>query len=383
MNNPRIGCVHIITKLELGGAQDNTLYSLKTLPPEKYNKILITGAGGIRDDEAKVSREYAAYFISPLRREINPLLDLISLWRIFRLLRRLRPHIVHTHSSKAGIVGRWAAYFARVPVIIHTFHGFGFNDFQNPVKRWALITVERMTALITGSLIFVSRDNMNRAKSIRIGKTDRYTLIHSGIHRTNFPQNINAVRHEMGVREKDTVVFSISCLKPQKNVLDFARLAKRIRDRNSQCSVIFFVAGDGEERPIIERYVKENKLEDIFIMLGWRTDAVNILAASDIFVMTSLWEGLPRALLEAMAVGKPACVYAADGAKDVIEDGVNGYITPIYDVESLADRVERLVRSKALREEIGARAKNGMKQEYFIDTMVKTLDSHYTSFFTG
>lgn len=378
MNNGKIACVHIITKLELGGAQDNTLYTLKNLPPEKYNKVLITGTGGIRDEEAINATEYITYFVSSLRREINPVLDFIALCKLFRLLRKIKPHIVHTHSSKAGILGRWAAYFARVPLIIHTFHGFGFNDFQNPIKRWILVRIERIIAIVTKSLIFVSRDNMKTAEKKKIGKSNRYTLIHSGIHRIKPLKNIKAVRNEMGVRVGDLVIFSISSLKPQKNVLDFARLAKQVIDKNPDSSIKFFVAGDGEERPLIERYVKENELDNRFILLRWRTDATKLLAAADIFVMTSLWEGLPRSLLEAMAIGKPACVYAADGVNDVIEDGVNGYIVPTHDIEGLAVRVNMLISDGDLREEIGKKAKDSMKPDYYIDTMVKTLDSHYT-----
>jgi glycosyltransferase involved in cell wall biosynthesis len=284
---------------------------------------------------------------------------------------------VHTHSSKAGILGRWAAYFSRVPVIIHTFHGFGFNEFQNSLKRWVLVAVERLTARISKSLIFVSHSNIRTAIEKRIGKPDRYSLIHSGIHRPTPQKEIRQIRREIGVKENDIVCFSISCLKPQKNMLDFIRLAKIVSDRSVDVPLKFVVAGDGEERSEIEHLILKNNLGGKVVLLGWRRDATKLLAVADIYVMTSLWEGLPRALLEAMALGKPSCVYAADGTKDVIEHGKNGYIVPKKDVEALAECVHRFMYDKQLRDEIGKNAKESMKDEYFIDTMVKKIDSHY------
>lgn len=378
MNDNRVVCTHIITKLELGGAQDNTLYTLKELPSEKYQKILISGTGGIRDEEAKTASEYSTYFFPSLKRNINPILDVITLCKLARLLRKLQPRIVHTHSSKAGILGRWAAFFVRTPVIVHTFHGFGFNDFQKPVKRWILVNIERLTAVITNSLIFVSRDNMRTAKKEKIGASNRFTLIHSGIHRVKLSRSVGDVRSDIGALEKDVILFSISCLKPQKNILDMARVAKQVLRENPDSAVKFFVAGDGEERALIERYVNENDLGEKFNLLGWRTDAMDILAASDIFILTSLWEGLPRALLEAMALSKPACVYAADGVNDVIENGVNGYVVPLHDREGMAACLKKLISSEAHRAKIGKTAKESMKAEYYIDSMVNKLDLHYT-----
>jgi glycosyltransferase involved in cell wall biosynthesis len=142
----------------------------------------------------------------------------------------------------------------------------------------------------------------------------------------------------------------------------------------------FVVAGDGEQRPVIKRYIAENGLDDRMVLLGWRRDAARLLAAADIYVMTSLWEGLPRALLEAMALGKPCCVYAADGIKDIVRDGENGYLVPVHELESLAEAIDRLLKNDGLRSEIGNKAKESMKEEYFIDTMVKRIDSYYQGF---
>jgi glycosyltransferase involved in cell wall biosynthesis len=377
MSNQKSVCVHIITKLELGGAQDNTLYTLKSLPSRQYKKFLISGSGGIRDEEARNAEEYTTYFVPRLKREIRPLADISTLFRIRKLLIQIKPTIVHTHSSKAGILGRWAAYLARVPVIVHTFHGFGFNDYQHPLKRWFLVRAERFTARITTAFIAVSRDNIETALGNKIGKPRMYSLIHSGIHRITQRFDARTIRHEIGMDDNELLIYTISCLKLQKNVLDFARLAKLVSARNPDIPLRFVVAGDGEQRPMIEKYISENGLKDKLILLGWRRDATELLAAADIYVMTSLWEGLPRALLEAMALGKPCCVYAADGVKDVVRNGENGYIVPVRDLESLADYVDQILKNKHLRSKIGEKARKSVIEEHFIDTMVKRIGSYY------
>src|SRR5438552_2611359 len=160
--NHRLRAAHIITQLELGGAQRNTLYTLGHLAPKRFAPVLLCGRGGILDEETK-GAAWATHFVRFLGRSVNPLKDPLAFLAIYRLLRQIKPHIVHTHSSKAGILGRVAAYLAGVPVIIHTFHGFGFTPEQSAPVRTFYVLLEKICARLSTHLIFVSKDNEEEA----------------------------------------------------------------------------------------------------------------------------------------------------------------------------------------------------------------------------
>lgn len=377
-NHDKIRCVHIITKLELGGAQDNTLYTLEHLPAERYEKILISGTGGMRDEEAINASSYEALFVPSLRRKINPLMDLLALFKLYALLRKLKPAIVHTHSSKAGILGRWAAFLARTPVIIHTYHGFGFNDYQHPLKRALLVASERLTAPVTTAFIAVSKNTMQTGIKNRIGRPEKYTVIYSGIHRRNNKDvDRNSVRRELGFNDEDILITNISCLKPQKNVVDFVRIAHDLVQKNSTKKLHFLIIGDGEERPKIESLVTKLGLSGIVHLLGWRRDAHTILSASDIFVLTSLWEGLPRSLLEAMDACLPCCVYSVDGIKDIIEYKKSIFAVSIGDFSAIVETLDHLVNYDTMRRKIGYHSANRFQKEFYIDTMLESINILY------
>jgi len=167
----KIKVCHIITKLELGGAQKNTLYTVSNLDKEKFDVFLISGEGGILDDEAK-KQNFKKYFLKNLVREISPLNDLLALIKIFKILRKEKPDIIHTHSSKAGIIGRIAGFLSGVKIIIHTYHGFGFNEHQRYLVKKFYIFIEKLVSFITDYFIFVSYDNLETAKKYKIIRKD-------------------------------------------------------------------------------------------------------------------------------------------------------------------------------------------------------------------
>mgnify|MGYP001099214476 CR=1 FL=1 len=232
----KIRVAHIITKLELGGAQQNTLYTIEHLPRDKYEVILISGCGGILDEEAKTIPDIKLYFIPSLVREVNPFCDLCAFFALWRILRLLRPHIVHTHSSKAGILGRWAAWFSRYPIsdirypiIIHTFHGFGFNPYQKFSIKEIFIFLEQITALISTKLIAVSEENIRKGTGYFIGSKEKYVLIRSGIKIAQY-ENVQVdpekKKRELGIEPEEKVVTMVSPFKPQKAPFDFVQMAK-------------------------------------------------------------------------------------------------------------------------------------------------------------
>ncbi len=373
----KIRVAHLITKLELGGAQQNTLYTVEHLDPERFEAVLICGAGGILDEEARALGR--RLLVAPhLRREVRPLDDLRALWELYRHLRRERPAIVHTHSSKAGILGRLAARLAGVPVILHTFHGFGFTPGQAAPVRWAYVLAERLCATFSTRLIFVSRSNLEEAAARGLGWRGRYVLIRSGVRLSDFPAAVadkGAKKAALGLGMHKPLVLSVGNFKPQKNPEDFVRLARRVLDARPEARFCF--VGDGPLRTKLEAGIVREKLHGKLALPGWRRDAAELLACADVFVLTSLWEGLPRALVEAMKSGVPCVCYATDGVRDLIVDGENGFLVAPGDWSGAADKVARLIAEPALRERMGKAAAAAIGPEFDIDGMVRRQEELY------
>lgn len=390
--------VHIITKLELGGAQQNTLFTLSHLDRSRFTPCLIAGRGGLLDEEAGRLGGVPVAWVPSLIRQIRPWSDLSALLALRRHLTRIRQEIgpvmiVHTHSSKAGILGRWAARLAGATVIVHTHHGFGFHDGQPRWFRRLLVGIERLTARVTDGVIVVSRANQRLGESLGLfgssgagpsaGRPPA-VLIRSGIELETLQERganagerarqREAVRAKLGVAPERPVVLTVACLKPQKAPGDIIAVAARVlRTRPDAC---FLIAGDGELRPQLEAQIRAGGLEGRVILLGWRRDIPQLLRAADLFLLTSRWEGLPRAILEALAAGLPVVATAADGVSDIIQHGVNGYVAPVGDVDGLAAGLVELLQAPGLRQRMSAAAAS-LPDEFNINIMVRQQEALY------
>lgn len=372
----KIKVCHVITKLELGGAQANTLYTCAHLDPQAFEVVLVTGRGGILDKEAaKLPR---TVFCPWLVRPVNPLKDFFAFLFLVRFFKKEKPDVVHTHSSKAGILGRAAAAYARVPVVLHTFHGFGFHPYQKPWVRGFYVFLERVLARFAHRLIAVSHELVREAQVLKIGRPSQYVVIHSGIHRKLYTQcSVDQRRKkvELKLDPDRPVVLMVAPFKAQKNILGFLKLAAKLAP---QKPAQFVLVGDGEERPAIEREILRLGLGESVRLLGWRRDMPEIYAASDVFALTSLWEGLPRSILEAMASGVPVVAHAVDGVKEILKDGENGYSVPPLDVDTMAQRVLSLLNDPALRSRFIEAGRKSVDLSFDIDEMVKQQERLYS-----
>jgi len=368
---------HIITKLELGGAQQNTLFTVAHLNTARFRPLLITGEPGLLDQEARALSGVEFHQVPSLKRPIRPIADLRALLALTLLLRRLRPLIVHTHSSKAGILGRWAARRAGVPIIIHSIHGFGFTRYQHPLVRRALIALERRTSRFTTRFFAVSEANRRLGIELGLFPADRCTVIRSGVDLHAFRRarvDTVAKKRELGLEPGRPVVGMIAPLKPQKAPLDFVRLAALVH--RSRPDAQFVLVGDGELRGAVEAEVERVGLAGSFKLTGWRRDIAEVLRCFDLFVLTSLWEGLPRVYLEALASGVPVVGTRVDGAAEVIRDGVNGYLVEPGDVRGMADRVLELLAHPDVAVRMGQKGES-LPQEFDIRDMIRRLEREY------
>ncbi|RLC71029.1 MAG: glycosyltransferase family 1 protein [Chloroflexi bacterium] len=349
--------LHIITRLIVGGAQENTMLTAVLLDPSRCAVDVVsgpqTGSEGSLIEEFR-TRDIPLTIEPALVREINPLKDLLALFRLTRFIRRGRYTIVHTHSSKAGILGRWAAYLAGTPIIVHTVHGWGHHDRQSPLVRRSYILLERVTQRITDKLIVVSPRNIEKGLADGIGTPEKYITIRSGIELDRFRRPSRSredVRAELGIPVDSAVVGTVTRLSPQKAPLDFLDAAAHVAAQ--QPNVHFVIVGDGPLRADVEAQVVTLKLTERIHLTGLRRDVPDLLHSFDIFALSSLWEGLPRVLPQAMAAGLPIVATAVDGNAEAVTDGVNGLLTPPGDPQAMAAALLRLLDNPSLHRKMG------------------------------
>ena len=372
----RIRVVHLITTLELGGAQLNTLYTYENLDVEKFSAYLISGPGGI----LVPNEEKKDHFIicEKLERFVHPLHDLQALLRLKRILIRLNPHIVHTHSSKAGILGRLAARGAKIPVLIHSVHGFSFAPSQPFWQRNLYLFCEKTIAPLTTHFIFVSEDDARVARGHRL-ISDNYSLIRSGFPLKKFAvagANNRAVRSRFGIGENGTVCGVIAPFKPQKGLFHLIDIAERVLKEKPD--TIFFVAGDGNMRPAIEKEIRRKGMEANFRLPGFVADIENAIDIFDIGVSTALWEGLPQSLVQMRLKKKPVVASDIPGNREIVRNGRNGFLVDVADHSRFSRRIIDLIERRNMRERL-AHCPDEDFSEWDAERMVRKQEALYES----
>ncbi|MCX7641442.1 MAG: glycosyltransferase family 4 protein [Elusimicrobiales bacterium] len=376
----KIKVIHIITKLELGGAQQNTLYTVTNLSKEKFDVKLISGIGGMLDKEAVTLIEQNIIFIKDLIREISPISDFRALISLFKILRKEKPQIIHTHSSKAGILARIAGFLAGIKIIIHTYHGFGFHDYQNSFLRKFYIFLEKITSLFSDALIFVSKANMETAKKYSIGKKDKYYLIRSGIKLSDFSVEKNrefAKTIFPDLNDNSKIIITVSNLKPQKNPMDFFKIAEEVLKEFTNVYFIYIGGGTQETEKYYKQIIIDKKIDKRCVITGWLRNTNITYSSADIFILTSLWEGLPRSLVEAMASGLIPVCYNTDGVRDLIKNNINGFIIEKFNWMELANVIKKLISDSNLYQKIKSNLIQTDLSEFDIDFMVKQQEKLY------
>jgi len=369
---------HIITLLELGGAQQNTLYTAAHLDRRRFEVSLVAGPGGMLDAEAESIPGLKTHWIPELVREVSPTRDLVALLKLTALLRRLKPDLVHTHSSKAGILGRWAAHLAGVGAVVHTVHGFGFHPGMPSLKRQWFRTLETWTAPLTTRFLAVSQANLDGAVRSGIFPPGRARLIRSGVELGAFRNGAKpgSLRADLRIAPDAPVVGMVGCLKPQKAPVDFVKVAAEVSRRVA--GVHFLLVGDGELRGAVEGEVARCSLADRFHLLGWRRDIPSLFKNIEVLALTSLWEGLPRVVPEAMAASLPVVATRVDGTPEAVVEGETGFLVEPGDVNAMADRISWLLEHPEAARSMGLKGRERVG-EFDIDLMVTRLEALYES----
>ena len=377
---PKINLLYVITKLELGGAQKQLLSLINNLDKTRYNIFLFTARSGWLIQEAAALDGLFLKKSEFLQRAINPVKDILALIEIYVFIKKNRFQIVHTHSSKAGILGRLAAALAKTPVIIHTVHGWSFNDYQPGIVNHFYGLLEKFCARLTRKIIVVSRSDRDKGLKRSIGRPDQYAVIGYSLDAPSFRDlnRGNESKKLLGIADTALVVGMIACFKPQKAPLDFIELAARVKKNFPQ--VRFVLVGDGKLRRKIELRIKRLNLEGQVILTGWRKDIPSILSGLDVLVLTSLWEGLPIVVLEAMAAQVPVVATDTGGIREVISNAQNGYLVKPHDISWLQNRLEDLLANPSKRDAFIKQSSQIIGDESFlISSMAQNTDQLYAS----
>lgn len=312
----------------------------------------------------------------PMRREISPAFDLACLLRLVAIMARGRYDLVHTHSSKAGFLGRLAARAARVPVVIHTPHGFYFLNQRPGPRRSFYLRLEQLAGLLTDRLIALSPTELEEAVSNGIISPERAVLIENGIQVPEVPDAaaVSRVRASLAPGARH-VVGTVARLTPQKGPFDFVRMADHLVRMLPDVHLLW--CGDGELRGEVEALAADLGVADRLHFLGFRTDVLEVMAAMDLFVLTSHWEGLPYTVLDAMALERPVVATAAVGTRDIVQEGVTGLLTPVGDPEAAARAVVHLLSSPEEARAMGRAGRQLVLKKYSQEVMVKRTGQLY------
>jgi glycosyltransferase involved in cell wall biosynthesis len=382
--------VHIITRLILGGAQENTLITCKLLARRGHDVTLITGpALGPEGDlySQAQNQKFKFIILDNLRRQINPLHDIPAYLQIKKLLVEIKPDIVHTHSAKAGILGRYAAYSLRgkwgenQPQVVHTIHGLAFHPYQNSLINRFYVAIEKAAAKRTDFFISVADAMTNQALAAGIGSPDKFTTAYSAIEEDDFLHPIpdeqkKQFRQKYAIPQDAIILITIARLFHLKGHEFIIESAKRLTTQFP--NVVWLFVGDGILADKYKQQIKALGLTARFRFTGLLppNQMPLVIQSSDVLVHCSLREGLARTLPQAMLCGKPAISFDVDGAREVINENTGRLIEP-KNIDRLTAACAELIQDKNLREKLGAQGRESVKMKFATDTMVDTIESVY------
>ena len=367
----RTRVLRIIGRLNVGGPAWQVTTLATRLDPERYDHRLLAGfvSPGELDYVDLRGVDVDLERVDGLGRSVRPLADLRAFWSIARTIRAFRPHIVHTHTAKAGVLGRVAARLLRVPVVVHTFHGHVLHGYFSPAATRAIVLTERVLARWTTELVAVGDRVRDDLVAAGIGSAEKFTVIAPGVDLPEPPPPAEA-RHQLGLPADALVVALVARLTTIKRVDRYLDVARRFRSRPD---VIFLVAGGGE---LLDELQEAARDLPAVRFTGWRRDVETVYAAADVVMLTSDNEGMPVSLIEAAAAGCPAVTTDVGSAREVVADGETGFVVPAS-VDHLSQALARLLDDAELRARLGNAAEDRAELLFRADHLIDATDRLY------
>jgi glycosyltransferase involved in cell wall biosynthesis len=382
--------LRVIARLNMGGPALHVSYLTAGLRERGYETTLVAGTLAHGEDSMAFVASglgVTVVTIPELGREISPLRDLIATLRLARLIRRERPQILHTHTAKAGTVGRLAARLAgsaRPPIVVHTFHGHVLRGYFGPVRSRLFRWLERWLARGTTALIAVSPQVRDDLVALGVAPQEKFVVIRLGIQLQERVADLNGradTRRYLGIATDRFTVGWIGRMTAIKNTEDVLEAFKALRGRGVEATLC--MVGDGPDRPVLERRAHELGIMRDTLFLGYQQDVAPLYAAFDALVLPSSNEGTPVSVIEALAARTPVVATRVGGVPDVVREGDDGFLVDPGDTDALAERLERLASDPQLRERMGAAARSRVLSRYAVDRLVDDVDRLYRSLLVG
>ncbi len=380
-----IRVLRLIARLNMGGPALHVAYLTKGLEERGYKTTLAAGSLARGESSMSFVAEELGVKVDPisqLHREISPLYDTLSVVRIVSLIRRFRPHILHTHTAKAGAIGRFAAVAAREarpPVIVHTFHGHVLRGYFGPARTRAFREIERLLALATTRLVAVGPEVRDDLVELGVAPPEKFSVIRLGIDLDSRIAGSDTSRAELrqlfGVPDERFVVGWIGRMTPIKRLQDALLAFRGLRARGVAATLC--IVGDGPERDAIERRARELGIVRDTLFVGYQRDVARYYDFLDAFLLPSGNEGTPVVAIESLAARRPVVATAVGGVPDVIENGRHGFLVPVGDVAAMVDALERLARDPELRDELGSAGRERVLERYRVERLVDDVDVLY------
>jgi glycosyltransferase involved in cell wall biosynthesis len=385
--DPPTKVLRVIARLNVGGPALHVAYLTAGLADRGYETTLVAGTLTHGEESmASVALERGARIetLEDLHREISPLRDVRAVFRLARLIRRERPSILHTHTAKAGAVGRIAALLAgsaRPPIIVHTFHGHVLRGYFNPITTLGFRTLERWLARMTTVLVAVSPEVRDDLVRLRVAPASKFSVIRLGIQLDERVDALDDARGEtrrlLGVSPEAFVVGWVGRMTAVKRTDDVLNAMQRLVDGGVDAYLL--LVGDGPDREHLEQYAHELGVTKRCLFLGYQEDVGRFYSAIDALLLPSANEGTPVSVIEALAAGRPAVATRVGGVPDVLRDGVDGFLVEVGDAQGLADRLAELAADPERRVRMGAEGRARVLERYAVQRLVDDVDRLYRS----
>jgi glycosyltransferase involved in cell wall biosynthesis len=372
--------VRLFSRLNIGGPSVHVILLTAGLREKGYDTRLIVGREAPSEGNLlEMAREMGIRVeqLGGLGRDIRPFADVVTLWQLYRTIRDSRPSIVHTHTAKAGVLGRLAARLAGVPIVVHTYHGHVLRGYFGPLKTWFFRRLEAMLNRITDVPITVSAALRDELAAIGVAPWNKIRVVPLGLDLARFAKSVprGALRPACGASAEDPLIGIVGRLVPIKDVDCFLEAAARVRRARPQAR--FVIVGDGELRPELEGKTTALGLKPAVTFLGWRKDLEAVYADLDVVVNSSRNEGTPVALIEAMAAGRPVVATAVGGTSDLLGDGTRGLLVPARDPDALGAAIlETLDNSEEASRRCHV-ARQYVLAHHSIDRLLRDIDELY------
>jgi len=376
----KIKLLHVITHLPIGGAQDNTLYTVELLNKDKYDISLSCNLNGELVSRAKKVKHLKLYDVPNLRREVSIINDIRAFLYLYKLIKKENFTIIHTHSSKAGFLGRVAAMLNKTPIVIHTIHGFAFHDYMNSFKKNIFIYLEKLSAKWTHGLVTVSNLNKKKVVDLGIAPIEKLKNIYSGIDLTLFINEKNdQFRKELNLDSNHLLLGSVGRLSNQKDPITmieaFCIVIKRFP--NAHLTLV----GEGELRDEILIKIDQLQLNGRVHLTGNKNDPWKIYHSLDLFIMSSIYEGLGRSITEALSCGVPVVCTSVEGVPEIVRDNETGILVPPKDPGALATGIINSLNDMDNAKKMAEEGRKFVNENFDVNKMVDDIDSLYDTFY--